>query len=84
MGKKIFTILRLKKFLSQPMIDWDEYIYGWIYAIISCFSMHQRLPGLSSDVENLAWTSDFYQFPRDLATINAWKTMIDPYHEYNH
>ena len=43
--------------------------------------MHLHLPGPSGVVKNLGLRPrpGFQHLPRDLANVNAWKTMFDPF-----
>ena len=41
--------------------------------------MHWHSPGPLGGVETAAFGLGFQHLPRDLANVNAWKTMFDPY-----
>ena len=45
--------------------------------------MHLHSPGPLGGVETAAFGLGFQHLPRDLANVNAWKTMFDPYIRMN-
>ena len=52
------------------------------YAIIAIehgFSMHKHSQGPKEVLKTAASGLGFQHLPRDLAKVNAWKTMFDPY-----
>ena len=57
-------------------------MFSVFYAIIASehgFLMHQHSPGPLGVLKTAAFDLGFQHLPRDLANVNAWKTMFDPY-----